>query len=159
MKIKEFTEKAEELLKDVNGLTLDELIAVRKNYTKEKHSFGEGSFKDANELAFWYLEQFKKQDGRCCYCDSSILTIKHLIDNKLLGVRKVKGEGVRGPKFEIERVDSVENIYKPQNCLLACYYCNNDKSNVFSAKDYKEFIAPSKKQYFDYLLNKLNQKT
>lgn len=130
MKIKDFKEKAIELLKEVKGLTLDELIAVRKNYNAEKHSKGDESFKDANELAFWYLDQFKKQEGKCCYCDSSILIIKKLIQEKLLGERRVKGEGTRGPKLEIERIDSVENIYKPINCLLACYYCNNDKSNV-----------------------------
>jgi 5-methylcytosine-specific restriction endonuclease McrA len=155
MNTKEFTLKATELLQGVNGLSLDELIAVRKNYKKEKHSQFDGSFKDANELAFWYLEQFKKQDGKCCYCDSSIVIIKKLIDHKLLGVRRVKGEGVRGPKLEIERIDSIENIYKPENCLLACYYCNNDKSNVFTSKDYKDFIAPSKKQYFDHLFKKI----
>lgn len=151
MKLKEFKDWAHEVTKDLQGLSTDELIAVRKNYNKQKHSATVEGFKDASDLAIWYYEKFKEQGGKCCYCETHISVIKKIIDKGLLGVRQVKGTGVRGPKLEIERIDTIDNVYSRENCMLSCYYCNNDKSYCFNSEDYKKWIAPAKHEYFQLL--------
>ena len=48
--------------------------------------------------------------------------------------------GRRGQRLEVERPESKEP-YSPENCVLACYPCNNAKSDVFS---YAEFLEIGK---------------
>lgn len=152
MRLPEFKEKIAPLIEGVKGLHLEDVLKVRSSFDKSKHAPG---FADMNELAFWYVEQFKKQEGQCCYCESKIADIKKLLEAGKIRARKVKGEGQRGPRMEIERLDAISNEYKPSNCALACYYCNNDKSNVYEAEDYKKYLAPAKKAYIEYLIKTL----
>jgi hypothetical protein len=45
-------------------------------------------------------------------------------------------EGRRGVSLEVDRKNNTEK-YSFSNCVLACYPCNNAKSDVFS---YDEFL-------------------
>ena len=45
-------------------------------------------------------------------------------------------KGRRGKSFEIDKKKPQGN-YNPQNCVLACYPCNNAKSDVFTDKNFK----------------------
>lgn len=49
-------------------------------------------------------------------------------------------EGRRGKRLEVDRMDSRKS-YTPENCVLACYPCNNAKSDVFS---YEQFLEIGK---------------
>jgi hypothetical protein len=109
-------------------------------------------FGDKFALAAWYEQQFEKQKGCCYYCDTDIQLLQRLIEKKLLKTRAVKG-GYRGGHLEI---DKQGNEYDPGTCVLACYYCNNDKSYIFSQQDYKQFIGPSKGLYFQHLARQLS---
>ena len=130
----------------------DEIIRICKNvYKPNKHCKGFGS---KNELALWWIDQLKIQNDCCDYCKTPIKLICELIDSKLLSGRKVKGDGVRGRQLELERIDSFAD-YSKSNCVLICYYCNNDKSNVYSAADYKTYLAPAKNKHFLFLQKKL----
>jgi len=51
--------------------------------------------------------------------------------------------GRRGKRLEVDRIESKEP-YSPENCVLACYPCNNAKSDVFT---YQEFIEIGKTVY------------
>jgi len=62
-------------------------------------------------------------------------------------------EGRRGPVLEIDKND---DTYVPKNCVLSCYYCNNDKSYTSSKEDYKDYFGKNRHQYFKTLLDKLN---
>jgi hypothetical protein len=44
--------------------------------------------------------------------------------------------------------------YSPNNCVLACYYCNNDKSYITNGDDYKINFGKNRKKYFRMLMNK-----
>ena len=33
--------------------------------------------------------------------------------------------------------------YTAENCKLACYYCNNAKSDAFEPDEFKEIIGPA----------------
>jgi len=46
----------------------------------------------------------------------------------------------RGVWLEVDRIKPKES-YSPENCVLARYFCNNDKSDVFHGNDYKVFMA------------------
>jgi 5-methylcytosine-specific restriction endonuclease McrA len=121
----------------------------KKNlYKSERNSFG-----SAEKLAAWFVEKLKTQNFSCFYCETSIFEINKLIDAGLLKTRAVRGEGQRGPVLEIDKND---DTYVPENCVLSCYYCNNDKSYTSSKEDYKDYFGKNRHQYFKTLLDKLN---
>lgn len=78
------------------------------------------------------LSQFESilQREKCCYCGITEEEIDKLIDvNQLF--KKVN----RGFKLEIERYDS--NIeYSFDNVDLACYWCNNSKTDEFTKEEF-----------------------
>ncbi len=120
---------------------------VKKLYSKKHAAFGGGI-----ALANWYVARLKEYDCKCYYCGTSIHDINRLINAKLLKTRKVKGDGKRGPVLEI---DKQENGYGEDECVLACYYCNNDKSYTSSKDEYKKYFGPNRKEYFEYLLKQI----
>jgi 5-methylcytosine-specific restriction endonuclease McrA len=126
-----------------------EYARVKKNlYKSERKTFG-----SADKLAAWFVGKLKDQNFSCFYCESSIFDINKLIDAGLLKTRAVRGEGRRGPVLEIDKND---DTYVPENCVLSCYYCNNDKSYTSSKEDYKDYFGKNRHQYFKTLLDKLN---
>jgi hypothetical protein len=122
--------------------------AKRNLYKSERKTFG-----SADKLATWFVGKLKTQKFSCFYCETSIFEIKKLIDSGLLKTRAVRGEGRRGPVLEIDKND---DTYVPENCVLSCYYCNNDKSYTSSKEDYKSYFGKNRHQYFKTLLNKVN---
>jgi 5-methylcytosine-specific restriction endonuclease McrA len=88
-----------------------------------------------NSKAFysWYENRAKEQEELCEYCDLPGDTEKYYHTR----FRKdKKGRDRRGHNLEVDRKDN-NQPYSPENCVLACYPCNNAKSDVFS---YEEFL-------------------
>lgn len=109
----------------------------------------EFQFDTFNVFYKWYKEQTK--DGEiCCYCGVHQKDIK---ESKIME-RSKRGQQ-RGNSIEIERVETSEgkNIYSPQNCRLACYVCNNAKSDLFTVQEF-EPIANGINKMWSSLLNK-----
>lgn len=80
-----------------------------------------------------FLKMLEKD--KCAYCDISIEEIKQLATNK-----KIFKKNERGWVLEIDRINS--NIeYSKDNCVMACYWCNNAKTDEFT---YDEFIKIGK---------------
>ena len=52
---------------------------------------------------------------------------------------KFKQGRARGVWLEIDRKEP-KGKYSKNNCVLSCYFCNNDKSDVFNEKEYNNFI-------------------
>lgn len=121
---------------------------VQKLFKKAKHK----GFADKIDLADWYISQLKKFDCKCYFCETSINDINRLIAKRKLKTRAVRGIGKRGPVLEIDKNDKK---YSKELCVLACYYCNNDKSYTTSAKDYKEFFGKARRKYFEYLIKQV----
>jgi hypothetical protein len=129
-----------------------EFLRVRTNlYKSERKPFG-----TRDDLANWFVGKLKEQNLKCFYCETSILDIEKLIDAKLLKVRKVKGDGCRGLVLEIDKNDET---YIPDNCVLSCYYCNNDKSYTSEKEEYKQNFGENRGRYFAKLIFKLNTQT
>ena len=118
----------------------NEKLRIGKLYST-KHRKG---FSSKDEFVKWFENTIKSQNFKCYYCDTSIFDIRSLIDQKKLKTRKT-GYSRRGPIFEIDRKIN-SNGYTKENCVLSCYYCNNDKSYILDSEDYKK--------YFEYLKNK-----
>jgi 5-methylcytosine-specific restriction endonuclease McrA len=78
----------------------------------------------------WYNEQPKE----CCYCGLTQNQLDNLINKKLINSKRLV---TRGKTFEIERLMPDEKYVNINNLKLACYWCNNAKSDVFT---HEEFI-------------------
>lgn len=115
-----------------------------------KHKSG---FKDSFSFSEWFTRQLIKQNLCCYYCETSILTIRSLIDKGLLKTRAT-GYGCRGPVLEVDKKEN-NSGYTTGNCVLACYYCNNDKSYTLDAEAYKQFFGSNRKAYFEYIVKEI----
>jgi hypothetical protein len=124
---------------------LSEKIRVAKLYST-KHREG---FSTREEFTSWYIAQLEAQHHKCYYCETSIHDIRKLIELGKLKPRAT-GYGLRGVVFEIDR--KVNDKYTKENCVLSCYYCNNDKSYTLNADVYKKFFGQSRHDFFQYLL-------
>ncbi len=136
---------------EIKDFLKDEKIRVKKLYAA-KHKQG---FKTKENFVKWYINKVKRQNYKCFYCETSIFDINKLIDSQKLKTRKI-GHGKRGTVLEIDKKIN-EKDYIPDNCVLSCYYCNNDKSYIFDSKDYKENFGKNRNKYFSKLLNRLKK--
>ncbi len=104
----------------------------------------------------WYFEEVPQQ---CCYCGVSKNDVKSYFEEynpNETGQTKKAYERGRGYYLEVERVrtDSEKtNIYNSGNCALACYICNNAKSDFISPKDFKS-IAKGINEFWQKVLAK-----
>ena len=135
-----------------NGSYLQEQAIRLPNYFKTNKSKLTG-FETLESFIAWYMQELNNNGCRCHYCDTSILEIRNLIDDGTVTGRRVRGHGLRGHNFEIDRKNS-ELGYTPENCVLSCYFCNNDKSNTFSYNTYKYVVGPSRKSVWAELTKK-----
>lgn len=86
----------------------------------------------------WFIKKFLKQKGNCYYCGlAGDITryysgiIRSDTNYFVKGNRKYCAK-----RLEIDKKNP-NGSYKPRNCVLACYPCNNAKSNVFTADEFK----------------------
>ena len=133
----------------LKGYRLEEIERVGKNYCAV-HKLG---FPKKADFQVWYIAQLIRQEYKCYYCETSIFDIKQLIASGKLKSRKI-GYGFRGPVLEIDKMVNSEG-YKADNCVLACYYCNNDKSYILDSDNYKSFFGSNRKSFFEYLANSI----
>lgn len=125
---------------------------VVKYYSTNKLKLS--GFEGRQDFIDWYLHEIYFLENKCHYCTTSILDIRKLLNAGLITGRKVRGEGFRGPNLEIDKMDPT-GVYERRNCVLSCYYCNNDKSNTFDYETYLDLIGPAKKQAWEILLSRL----
>jgi 5-methylcytosine-specific restriction endonuclease McrA len=77
----------------------------------------------------WYHLTAGKQKSCCKYCGLPGDTKKYY--------GKHFREGRRGKRLEVDRIDN-NKPYSSDNCVLACYPCNNAKSDVFSSQEFEK---------------------
>jgi 5-methylcytosine-specific restriction endonuclease McrA len=101
-----------------------------------------------------FVKKIEEQKFKCCYCDSDIRLIQTLIDKKILKEREI-GNGFRGYNLEVEHLDNgLKDINKESNIAAACYFCNNDKSNVIDKDTFKNYFGKQKGVAFKELAKK-----
>ena len=128
-------------MRRLRGLYNNKLRLYKSDF--EFHSF--------KEFYYWHLKTFEKQNGECYYCHTRESTIATLFKKKFVSAKR----RTRGMHLEVERKDSEGNKYSPENCVLSCYFCNNDKSDVFTEEEYRRYLK-NRKQFFDDEYKKLS---
>ena len=119
----------------INGLLIDDIYnklkalrAENKERLKQLEDYYVKSFKNIfPEEEFELLLSAK----RCHYCDISIEDLTKLSEKK-----RLYSKNERGWSLEIDRRNS-NYEYTPDNCVMACYWCNNAKTDEFTEKEFK----------------------
>lgn len=135
---KEYSEYAKRL--DNNRKNEIQIIRrIRSLYHNKKNIEG-FRFKNFNHFYKWYRTQYEIQEGKCYYCKTDEKVIANLFEKKFQNRKRT----TRGKHLEIERRDATDNLYNEENCVLACYFCNNDKSDIFEENEYLEYLKDRK---------------
>ena len=143
------------------------IITTKKEVKLENKLKADYNRRKKNNLNdFETYEQFKNwyynQDKKCSYCDIKEDEIRFIVLNGLLKSKRFPENGVlkqgkaRGFYLEVDRKNSNLN-YSTENCVLACYFCNNDKSDVFDFDSYNKFFL-NRRNYLLDLIDKYNNK-
>lgn len=120
--------------KMVGGILVDDIYKWMKGFKENNKSAIEqiqtnyiGNFNQIfSEIDF---ENLVKEES-CLYCG---ITIKDL--EKLAESKKNFKKNERGWSLEIDRKDS--NLeYTKENCVMSCYWCNNAKTDEFTAEEF-----------------------
>jgi hypothetical protein len=125
---------------------------LKSNFSQRKNK-GLNSFDDFKDFHDWY----SKQDKDCHYCGIKEAEMQEIVMTGILTSNRFPQNGIigrgqsRGVWLEVDRLQPKEN-YSRKNCVLSCYFCNNDKSDVFEGNDYKEFME----NRVEFLRRKLN---
>jgi len=123
---------------------IKEIRRVRQLFNNKKAQLAE-DLSEFSQFYVWHFKQHKIQEGRCYYCKTEEKVIRELFESNVISKRIN-----RGIYLEIERRDSQasKNIYTKENCVLACYFCNNDKSQIFTESDYFDYLK-DRKSFFE----------
>jgi hypothetical protein len=111
------------------------------NWFGQKVRQGKSNFINFEEFKMWYDDSKKI----CHYCGLTEQESQKVVKtNKLTSNRFPKngihGRGTsRGMWLEIDRYQP-NGKYEISNIVLCCYFCNNDKSDIFSGDQYKLFM-------------------
>jgi hypothetical protein len=146
---KELSLYAKETTKERNE-EITEIKRVRSLYHNKKNLVG-FEFKSFNAFYKWHKYQHIKQKGKCHYCKTDEHIISKLFETKYGNRKRLN----RGLHLEVERRDSDTNIYDDDNCVLACYFCNNDKSDIFTESEFLKYLK-NRNQFFKEEFKKLN---
>ena len=140
IKSKELTQLSNQINKERSD-EIREMQRIKNLYNNKKNiNKDKVKFLNFNEFYKWYISQYAKQQGKCYYCKTKEKVIATLFTKKFLSTKRTK----RGHHLEVERLDSKNNEYSKTNCVLACYFCNNDKSDIFSEDEYFEYLKDRK---------------
>ncbi len=108
----------------------NQLFANRKN--KEAFSI----FEKLGRRTFF--EWYESQQKKCYYCGIEEEKLQKLFDYNTGILFTKRG---RGRNLELERKDAKNNAYTPENCVLACYLCNNHKSDLITEAEHIKYFA------------------
>lgn len=87
-----------------------------------------GTFSD---FYSWYIVQARN----CAYCGITEAEIASLLKANLLATKRISK---RGRKLELDRRRPEAAYGDLDNLVLACYWCNNAKTDTFTAEEFEE---------------------
>ncbi|MCX5719240.1 MAG: hypothetical protein NT055_04615 [Nitrospirae bacterium] len=95
---------------------------------------------------FSEFEEFYSIDPEqrvCHYCHISDKEIEHLES-----IFQIKTKRIRGYSMEVDRIKP-NFEYSKDNVVLACYWCNNAKSDEFSETEFLDHVGPGIKKIWN----------
>lgn len=135
--------KKEKLNED--GPEMQDIDSLIQNWHKNNTGFKNLLLKEYKSLfkhKYFPYSEFTKifnqdpQNRVCHYCK---ITDKDI--DLLRKQRRIKTKQLRGYSMEVDRINS-NREYRPDNVVLACYWCNNAKSDEFTSKEFADHIGP-----------------
>ena len=121
-----------------NSKAYAKLKAARSKCGKERLA----GFKGFANFYKWH----SLQEPKCHYCGTSQDELNELFERGLVSSKKF------GATLHIERKHP-DKGYNADNCVLACSLCNNAKSDMISAANFKQYFAKSVRDFVCDLLN------
>ena len=112
---------------------------LKADYLRRKQK-GLSDYVDFYEFKNWY----ESQEKVCYFCglkeeESQKIVMTGILKSERFPQNGALGRGQsRGMWLEIAKFKPKDN-YLLDNCMLCCYFCHNDKSDVFNGQEYKEF--------------------
>lgn len=134
------SEEYENIVKEYKPL-IDEV--KKKSNTKKTQD----SWKFDSMIKFY--EFYQQLERKCCYCGIEEKQLTEYFNKTTIQSDSAKRK--RGKVLELERVVTApaeKNVYNKENCFLACYICNNAKSDFLSVKSFKP-IAKGINQFWN----------
>lgn len=117
--------------------TLKKIYSAKRervdNNKKVIHGFKQTTFE---QFCHWFdIDVFQKG---CYYCGTTNERSYELYQLQRTNIRQdaTRG-GKRGKRLEIDRKNPSESYDKLDNIVWCCYWCNNAKSNFFTADEFK----------------------
>jgi len=113
---------------------------LKENYSNRLRK-GVNGFGSLDDFINWYNEQ----DLICNYCGLSEIEMQEISMTGILTSNRFPQNGIIGQGtnravwLEVDRIES-NGLYSRDNCVLCCYFCNNDKSDVFDGNQYSRFF-------------------
>lgn len=105
-------------------------IYSRKKSSLKKHPPKNGDYWSYADFKKWYTNQYL-QEPVCYYCG---IPERH-IETIYWKIKGTKRPATR-TRLELDRLDPFGN-YNVDNVVLACFNCNNCKSDIFSYDEFK----------------------
>jgi len=134
----------EERINDA-GLTMNEIDVMIESWEKENTIFRTELYEAyrlhfiTDFFTFFDFERIYDRDPEkriCHYCHINDKEIE-MLDTK----RQIKTKRPRGYMMEIDRIKA-NHEYSNDNVVLACYWCNNAKSDEFSESEFTSHVGP-----------------
>ena len=121
----------------INGILINDIYYRMKDLMKNNQDGINNlkeEYKNHTFKKIFSLEDFKKMIEKqvCSYCGISEEEINKLIDRK-----QIFKKAQRGWTMEIDRKNS-NFEYSRDNCVPACYWCNNAKTDEFTYEEFRE---------------------
>ena len=122
---------------------------VKQKYKIRDKKEKDKKFEEMKKFALWYEKaRINPKERKCHYCEITEENLKKLFDNKVIQSKKPSFNST----LQIERLNP-DKGYVKDNCVLACCICNNAKSDMINAKNFKEYFEESVKKFYNDLLN------
>lgn len=119
---------------EINGISIKSILEKIKNLEKMNSDLlkmCENKYVEQFNLKFPETEFIKLLSAESChYCKITKSEIEKLGENL-----KLNKKSFRGWTLEIDRLNSNFEYY-PKNCVMACYWCNNAKTDEFTESEF-----------------------
>lgn len=90
--------------------------------------------KKCESLSFWdFYQWFSETPRGCHYCGITETDVAQLINKKKIDTKRIT---TRGKSLEIERLSPNEKYDNTLNLVYCCYWCNNAKTDEFTAQEF-----------------------